>query len=272
MPEIFPGFDQPDRNWSKLPHSFIETLPITNNLAEVKVVLYVLRHTWGFQEYETGKRITLDEFMHGRKQADGSRMDGGTGLCLNSVKAGVRRAVERGFLVQEPDGRQDSGRASHVYSLRRAPAEVSEPDGRVSESDSRLSESDSRLSESDSRLSESDSSISRVEPLGVKARQSGYQTLTPRLSEIDTRSEKETKERKTRKTGPEVVPKRVTCSIHRTMMKKRSNEDGEIWYSHKIGADEWCQGATGDQPELPPKPVDNRQRYISGEYRELLQY
>ena len=121
MPEAFPGFDPPDRNWSKLPHSFIEKLPATDNLAEVKVVLTVLRHTWGFQEYERGKRITLDEFMHGRKQTDGSRIDSGTGLCLNSVKAGVRKAVERGFLVQEPDGRHDSRRASHVYSLRVAP-------------------------------------------------------------------------------------------------------------------------------------------------------
>ena len=140
MPEIFPGFDPPDRNRSKLPHFHIETPPATNNLAEVKVVIYILRHTWGFEDYKRGKRVTLDEFRHGRKRADGSRMDGGTGLCLNSVKAGVRRAVEHGFLVQEPDARQDSGRASHVYSLRRAPVKVSESDISASRIDTWASE------------------------------------------------------------------------------------------------------------------------------------
>ena len=258
MPKTFPGFDPPDRNWSKLPHSLIDALPTTDSQAEVKVVLYVLRHTWGFQELERGKRITLDEFMHGRRRRDGSRIDSGTGLCLNSVKAGVRKAVERGFLIQEPDGRHDNGRASHVYSLRMAPAEGSE--------------SDSRVSESDSSVSQSDSSVSEVDSLGVRVRQSGCQSLTPRLSEIDTRSEKETKERKARKTGPEVVPKRVTCSIHRTLMKRRSNEDGEIWYSHKTGAGEWCQGAVGDVPEVERRPDDDRVRYISGVYRDLLEF
>ena len=115
MPELFPGFDPPDRDWSKLAHSLI------NTLAEVKVVLTVLRLAGRFRKLRRGKRFALDESIHGRRRADGSRIDRGTGLCLNSVKAGVRRAVERGFLVQEPDGRHDSRRASHVYSLRVAP-------------------------------------------------------------------------------------------------------------------------------------------------------
>jgi len=34
-------------------------------------VLYILRHTWGFQD--TSKRITSDEFEHGRKRIDGTR-------------------------------------------------------------------------------------------------------------------------------------------------------------------------------------------------------
>ena len=244
MPEIFPGFNVPDRYWSKLPHSFIETLTTWNNLSELKVVLYVLRHTWGFQDYKKGRRITLDEFVNGRRRMDGSRIDSGTGLCRNSVKAGIRKAVAHGFLVQEPDGHRDGGRASHVYRLRMAEPGESTPDSRQPGED----------------------------VLRVTHRLPGYQRLTPGLSEFDTRSEKESKETNSRKTIPETYPKRVLCSIHGTMMKRWSDKDSNFWYSHKIGLDEWCHGAPGDASELPPKPMDNRQQYISGAYAELLQY
>jgi len=244
MPEIFPGFDPPDGHWSKMPHSFIETLYARNSLAEVKVILYVLRHTWGFQEYKKGRRITLDEFANGRRRDDGTRIDNGTGLCRNGVKAGIRKAVAHGFLVQEPDGRGDGGRSSHVYRLRMA----------------------------ESAVSASASGRSRRDMLGANHRHSEYQSLTPRVSEADMRSEKETKQTNYSNTIPEIVPRQVLCSIHRTMMKRWTNEDGDFWYSHKIGLDEWCHGAPGDVPEVPPKPIDNRHRYVNGAYSKLLQY
>lgn len=72
--------------------------------------------------------------------------------------------MEHGCLVQYPDGRQDSGRACHVYSLRMA----------------------------DVKMSESDTQLSSVDALGVKGRELRCRRLAPELSEIDTRSEKET--------------------------------------------------------------------------------
>ena len=72
------GFAEPEQNWSKLPHQLIEALPLIETIGEMKVILYVLRHTWGYHDDE--KKITLDEFCNGRKRRDGSRLDGGTGL------------------------------------------------------------------------------------------------------------------------------------------------------------------------------------------------
>lgn len=157
MSKPFAGFEAPEANFSKLPHALINALPLINSLAEMKVILYVLRHTWGFSEYENSKRITFDEFMNGRKNRHGGRIDGGTGMSENSVKDGVKRAVDHGFLVQESDGK-DFGRSSYVYRLNIIEEEPIVDTG------------------------------SKVDPLPFE----GDQKLTPRGSEVDPRSEKET--------------------------------------------------------------------------------
>ena len=141
---MFDGFVEPVENWSKLPHTLVAALPLMDTLGEVAVVLYVLRHTWGYQEWEQPKRITLDEFMGGRKRRDGTRLDEGTGLGLNTVRRGLDRAVAHGFLTREPEER-DRGRRAFVYGLRMVAVEAGEGDGesmypnrigRVSDSDS----------------------------------------------------------------------------------------------------------------------------------------
>jgi hypothetical protein len=118
QPTPFGGFEMPDQNWSKLPPALIEALPIVETVGELKVLPYVLRHARGFQEFGLAKRFTLDEVQHGRKRRDGSRLDGGTGLSLNGIKDGVRRAVAHGFLVQEVEHRRDRGRRLHLFRLR----------------------------------------------------------------------------------------------------------------------------------------------------------
>jgi hypothetical protein len=113
---IFKGFDKPEQNYSKLPHSFIAQLPVIDTLAELKVVLYLLRHTWGFSEYGKPKKITTDEFMNGRKKSNGERMDGGTGLSNNSVITGLEKATEHGFILVETDD-TDKARIEKHYCL-----------------------------------------------------------------------------------------------------------------------------------------------------------
>ncbi|MGH2410857.1 MAG: hypothetical protein ACRDGS_10895, partial [Chloroflexota bacterium] len=68
--------------------------------------------------------ITMDEFMHGRKRRDGSRMDAGCGMAENSIKKGIADAEAHGFLVVEVDDR-DRGRIRKYYAprMRRMPAD-----------------------------------------------------------------------------------------------------------------------------------------------------
>jgi hypothetical protein len=101
-----------------MPNEWINICAGIKSLAELKIVQYVLRHTWGFQEYDGNpKPITTDEFMHGRKRGDGSRMDNGTGLSDRGVKDGVALAIKEGYLVCEVDD-SDKARIKKSYSLK----------------------------------------------------------------------------------------------------------------------------------------------------------
>ncbi|MBT9173889.1 MAG: hypothetical protein DDT21_02295 [Syntrophomonadaceae bacterium] len=110
----FAGFAQPKENWSKLPHALIDELHNITSESELKVILYILRHTWGYHDSE--KRITIDEFCFGRKRSDGSRIDNGCGITANSVKAGIENAVNHGYIIVEEDA-SDKARIKRFYSI-----------------------------------------------------------------------------------------------------------------------------------------------------------
>jgi len=99
-----------------MPNTWTDITAEINNIAELKVVEYILRHTWGFKEYGVMKHITIDEFVHGRRRQNGSRMDRGTGLSERAVYDGLRKAVENGLVDEETDD-SDRGRIKKFYSL-----------------------------------------------------------------------------------------------------------------------------------------------------------
>jgi hypothetical protein len=113
----FEGFERPEENWFKMPRSWPKITVKMKSLAELKVVEYVLCHTWGFGEFGKSKRFTVDEFMHGRKRKTGSRMDEGTGLSERGVQEGLKKAVAEGYLIEEIDD-TDKGRIKRYFSLR----------------------------------------------------------------------------------------------------------------------------------------------------------
>lgn len=95
-----------------------------DNLAELKVVNYVIRHTYGYLDkktqkplYQQAKKITTDEFVHGRKRNDGSLIDMGTGLSDTAVKDGLARAIEHGLLTCIIDD-TDKARVKKYYALK----------------------------------------------------------------------------------------------------------------------------------------------------------
>lgn len=111
---MFQGFRKPKANYFSLPNEWTDIMPEINSLAELKIILYVLRHTWGF--HDPRKKITVDEFMNGRRRIDRTRMDKGTGLSKRSVRLGLEKAIEHGFLIEEIND-SDKGRIKKRYHL-----------------------------------------------------------------------------------------------------------------------------------------------------------
>lgn len=125
---VFPGFNPSFKGYSQLPNDWLdEIVSQIDNVAELKIVLYIYRHTWGFQEkkvtpddptkHDEMKQITTDEFAHGRKRKDGTRMDNGTGLGLTAVKDGIARAIKHGYIVCKIDD-SDRARIKKSYGLK----------------------------------------------------------------------------------------------------------------------------------------------------------
>jgi len=116
--EVFPGFWHPDKydGYTKMPHEFIDRLSKIKSINELKIILYIMRHTWGFGEYERGKKITTDEFMYGRKRSDGTRMDNGTGLSDWGVKDGIAKALKHGYVTCEVND-HDKARVKKYYKI-----------------------------------------------------------------------------------------------------------------------------------------------------------
>jgi hypothetical protein len=116
--EVFPGFWHPKakKGFTQLPHELIDILPYISDV-ELRVILYIFRHTWGFSEFGQVKKITTDEFMHGRKRSDGSRLDDGTGLSDRGVKNGIAQALDHGYIFCETDG-TDKARVKKSYGIK----------------------------------------------------------------------------------------------------------------------------------------------------------
>jgi len=123
----FTGFSRPESNFFRLPYEWIDITAGIDNIAELKVVQYILRHTWGYQEYSIKKHITIDEFIRGRKRKDGSRMDLGTGLSEMSVRNGIAKALEHGFIEAIVDD-SDKARVKKYYALKMQKDEPYEKD------------------------------------------------------------------------------------------------------------------------------------------------
>lgn len=96
------------------------------NLAELKIVMYILRHTVGFQKPDQARALTVDELMNGRI-INGKRFDRGTGLSEMSVRNGLKRAIKHGYITCETDD-HNKGDIRKSYKLHLLKNEVQEVD------------------------------------------------------------------------------------------------------------------------------------------------
>lgn len=98
------------------PASYLERFIEVQSLAELKIMLYILKHTVGSGGILMERPITLDEFVFGCRGQNGRRLDRGAGLCRSAVIDGIKRAVENGFVIERAD-RRDLARIRKRYLL-----------------------------------------------------------------------------------------------------------------------------------------------------------
>ena len=116
-----------ETSYFNVPAFFVDVIAAIDNLAELKVIMYIMRHTWGFREFWRPIRLTTDELMHGRFKKGGERMDSGTGLSKSAVQDGLDRALKHGFIECLVDD-HDQARVKHYYRLRMLSEEQEGPE------------------------------------------------------------------------------------------------------------------------------------------------
>lgn len=79
--------------------------------AEIKILLYARRHTKGYGENR--RILSTDEFEHGRKRKDGSRMDRGTGLSNRAIIDAIRKLEQKKYLFP---AKESGGQKSYAVT------------------------------------------------------------------------------------------------------------------------------------------------------------
>lgn len=84
--------------------------------AELKVLLYIVRRTFGFKK--DSDSISLAQLVEGIRTADGRQLDGGTGLSKAAVASAVRSLCDHGVIVAERRSSRERGNEPTTYQLR----------------------------------------------------------------------------------------------------------------------------------------------------------
>lgn len=110
----FDGFDSP--NYTQVPDAVFDVLMPILSGAEFKVLLYIIRRTFGFKKRED--EIALQQIISGIKTRDGRQLDGGTGLSRDSVTKAIKSLEEKGVITRNRRYSEERGDQPSTYSLR----------------------------------------------------------------------------------------------------------------------------------------------------------
>lgn len=113
QPYKFPGFSAPF--YTQVPDAvFDELLPVLSG-AELKVLLYIIRRTFGFKKNRDN--ISLSQMVSGIKTRDGLVIDGGTGLGKSSVIRALTTLEEKNIVIRTRRTTSKSGFEATTYAL-----------------------------------------------------------------------------------------------------------------------------------------------------------
>ena len=112
----FAGFKSP--NYTPIPDEFFDMLAPRLSEAELRVLLYIMRRTFGFKKQADA--ISLSQLTGGIRKRNGEVLDGGTGLSKPAALKGVAGLQEKGIIIVEKAVAEDGRNEINVYRLRYA--------------------------------------------------------------------------------------------------------------------------------------------------------
>jgi len=110
----YSGFSSP--NGTIVPDDVFDVIAPELTEAELRVLLYVVRRTFGFKK--NADAISLGQLCNGIKTRDGRVLDRGTGMSRSAVIRGAQGLVEKGILVKNVSQTEDGENETNVYTLR----------------------------------------------------------------------------------------------------------------------------------------------------------
>lgn len=119
----FGGFK--NLNSTPIPDEFFDILAVQLSEAELRVLLYIMRRTFGFKK--KADAISLSQLTNGIRKRDGSVLDYGTGLSKPSVLKAVSGLQSKGIITIEKRTGEDGRNEINVYQLRFCDDTVSKP-------------------------------------------------------------------------------------------------------------------------------------------------
>ena len=108
-----PGFKRPTT--TPTPDDLFDEWLSVLSFAELKVLLYIIRRTFGFKK--DSDAISLRQITEGITTKDGRVLDRGTGLSRKATFQAVQSLEERGLLVVNRTVAGDGVNQINIYSL-----------------------------------------------------------------------------------------------------------------------------------------------------------
>jgi chemotaxis protein histidine kinase CheA len=114
QPFYFSGFHFP--NYTPVPDQVFDELLTVLTGAELKVLLYICRRTFGFKK--ESDNISLNQMLNGLVKKDGTRLDNGTGLSKPTLLKALRDLQDKGIIESTRRSSDTYGDEATNYRLR----------------------------------------------------------------------------------------------------------------------------------------------------------
>lgn len=112
----FPGFSAP--TYTQVPDEVFDMVMPFLTGAEIKVLLYIIRRTFGFKKGVDA--IGLEQLCHGIVTREGRRLDYGTQLGRTTVGDALRSLREKRVIVARQTVKEDGSPGPTLYALHMA--------------------------------------------------------------------------------------------------------------------------------------------------------